>query len=131
MTVTKDKPQSHKSEYLCPCCKKPLYWQYGHQTEPGNRDYGMMLFCIHGDPDARTHPQEVAGHGNGRSDEAMMKSAYAVILAKFTGAKYETEGELVPVDTSEVVAVVEESVKKGKRAKRQNPPVVEDDDDSI
>lgn len=47
---------------------------------PNNPEYGIMLYCIHGDPTGRNHPQEVAGHGK------TIKDAYDVILSKFAGA---------------------------------------------
>jgi hypothetical protein len=99
---------------------------------PGNKDYGMMLFCVNGDPDARRHPQEVAGHGFGRSDESMLKTAYAVIQAKFCGAKLDTEGDLMPIDASEIETVPEpDAPKKGKRKVKTLVPVVEDDEEAI
>lgn len=131
MTNKSEKIQTIKTDLPCPCCKKPMYRQFGNQMFPGNRDYGMMLFCIHGDPNARRHPQEVAGHGSGRSDEAMLKDAYAIIQSKFCGAKYEAEGELVEVDASEVVTAPKEEPKKAKRKGRQNPPVVDSEDDAL
>jgi hypothetical protein len=132
MTKKQETVKTVPTEYPCPCCKKPLHYQYGNQMYPGDEDYGAMLFCIHGDPHARTHPQEVAGHGNGRSLESMLKVAYAVIQAKFCGARLETEGELQEVDVSEVeTETVPEAPKKGKRKVKTLVPVVADDEEAI
>lgn len=96
----KDK-ESHKpkaTDYCCPICDKPLYMAYGDQTHPGQREHGIVLFCIHGDPNARKHPQEVAGHGNFKrvdeKDEACLARAYGIIRAKFCGAKLDNESEI-------------------------------------
>src|SRR4051812_31469722 len=106
-------PSAVPTNFGCPICKKPMYRQWGDQMHPGDKDFGVTLFCIHGDPDARTHPQEVAGHGNGRSDDSMIKVAYAVIQAKFCGAKLDTEGEMTEIDAAQVEATPE--IPKGKR----------------
>ena len=73
-----------ETDYCCPCCDEPLMKAFGNQLHPGDKNYGVGLYCAHGDPDAKKHPQEVAGHG--KTD----KDAYAVILAKFAGGKYDT-----------------------------------------
>jgi len=76
---TVEKPD--QTDYCCPCCDAPLIKVYGCQLHSG----GITLYCEHGDPDAKKHPQEVAGHGRTEKD------AYAVILAKFAGGKYNTD----------------------------------------
>jgi hypothetical protein len=78
---------TEQTDYCCPCCFEQLTQAFGNQLNPGNEKYGVMLYCEKGDPTGRTHPQEVAGHGK------TVKDAYDVILAKFTGAKYEVTTE--------------------------------------
>lgn len=121
------KPEQ-STEYCCPICNKPLSIQYGNQMYPGNKDYGVTLFCIGGDPDAKKHPQEVSGHGNGRSDDSMLKNAYSVLQARFCGMKLDTEGELTEIDFSELETVSAPEIPKAKRKAKVNPPVVEDDE---
>lgn len=120
-----------RTDYRCPLCDKPLFRQWGNQTHPGDKEFGVTLFCINGDPDARNHPQEVSGHGNGRSEESMMKNAYAVIQARFCGAKLDTEGELQEIAVDEVETVPAPTISKGKRKAKTVMPVVEEEDDSI
>ena len=105
MTKKQEKktPVAKATDYCCPCCDKPLYFSYGNQMYPGERDHGVMLFCIHGDPNARSHPQEVAGHAFFKrideDDSKALARAYGIIRAKFCGAKLENEGEPVEVVT--------------------------------
>lgn len=95
------------TDYCCPCCDKPLHHQWGNQTFPGDRKFGVMLFCRNGDPAGRIHPQEVSGHGNFRrvdeKDEAALQRAYAVIQARFCGAKLENEGETMEIPADELL----------------------------
>lgn len=110
------------TDYCCPVCDKPLYRQWGESIHPGDKNFGVTLFCAYKDCPAA----EVAGHGNGRSDESMIEKAYAVIRAKFCGGKLPTEGDL-----TEVPEEPAEEPKKGKRKTKQSPPVVEPEDDAI
>lgn len=82
---TVEKEKVGQTDYCCPCCDSPLMKMFGGQMYPGDRNHGVTLYCEHGDPDAKKHPQEVSGHG--KSD----KDAYAVILAKFAGGKYNVD----------------------------------------
>jgi hypothetical protein len=91
-TQTETEPLSVPTDYCCPLCDKPLYRRWGNSVNPDNKEFGVQLFCIHGDPDAKFHPQDVSGHGFGRSDEAMLQRAYQIILAKFCGGKLPQEG---------------------------------------
>lgn len=118
------------TDYCCPSCDKPLFAQWGNQMFPGNKEYGVTVFCMNGDPSGRSHPQEISGHGNGRNDEIMLKNAYGVLKAKFCGARLENEGELTGVDATEETPAVE-SPKKGKRKAKSFVPVVEPEDESI
>ena len=135
MTKKQETQKPVPTDYCCPVCDKPLFRQYGNQMYPGNKDYGVTLFCVNGDPNARAHPQEISGHGNGRSDESMLKNAYAVIRSKLCGAKLETEGELVDIDAGvtltdddiKVTSAHIEEIRKGKRKVKTAVPVVEDE----
>lgn len=100
-----------KTEYKCPICNAPLYRQWGSQMFVGDKNHGVTLFCIKGDPNGRNHPQEVSGHGNCRanaSDDVMIANAYAVVMARFAGGKMpQAETEEIEVELPTVTAVVE------------------------
>ena len=86
-----------------------------------------MLFCRNGDPNGRTHPQEVSGHGNSRAnadDSVMVKNAYNIILARFKGEKLPAgEAEDNEVETPEPVEV--KPAKESKQRKVKGLRVVE------
>lgn len=107
MKKKQEKSGSESTDYCCPICDNPLYRQYGNQSHPNEREYGIFLFCIHGDTEARKHPQEVAGHGtfkrSDEKDEACLARAYGIIRAKFCGAKLETEGQTVEIPDSDEI----------------------------
>ena len=72
------------TDYCCPICDKPLLQVPGSQLNPKD---GITLYCGNGDPNARNHPQEVAGHGKNE------RVAYDIIRMKFTKARVEIETE--------------------------------------
>lgn len=64
-------------EYNCPLCKCELKTAIGDQTNPGNSDYGVTLYCS-----SRECPaQEVMGHGKNE------KTAFEIIQAKYNPNK--------------------------------------------
>lgn len=60
-------------KFNCPVCQCELSEVAGNRLHPGDKNYGMTLFCS-----AMSCPaQEVMGHGNN------VKDAYEVITQKF------------------------------------------------
>ena len=60
-------------KYNCPLCNAELVESLGNQVFPGDKRYGVMLFC----PSHACPAQEVMGHG----DNA--KEAFEVITHKY------------------------------------------------
>lgn len=61
--------------YECPICKVELTAVDGERMHPGDRNYGVMLYCFN----VKCGAQEVMGHGSKEKD------AYEVVTAKFVG----------------------------------------------
>lgn len=124
-----------KTDFHCPLCKEHLFRQWGEQLHPGDKEFGVTLFCRNGDPSGNKHAQEVSGHANGRansSDDVMIAKAYAVILAKFSGASLPSESsdDTEIQETKEETATTVEakpvkSAKSKKERKIKGLPVVE------
>lgn len=67
-------------EYKCPVCGMVLTEVAGESVHPGDRDYGVTLYCSAGYP-LMCSAQEVAGHGKNAKD------AFEVITNKFNFKK--------------------------------------------
>lgn len=61
----------------CPLCQTELSEMPGSRIHPGDRDYGITLWC----PSSSCPSQEVMGHGD------KVKDAFEVIQAKYTDLK--------------------------------------------
>ena len=60
-------------QYTCPVCNSLLKEEYGNQLHPGDKEYGIVLYCANKECTAA----EVSGHGDN------VKQAFEVITSKF------------------------------------------------
>lgn len=61
------------NKFNCPVCQSELTQSLGNQLHPGNKDYGITLYC----PSKQCPAPEVSGHGGN------VKEAYSVVQQKF------------------------------------------------
>lgn len=60
---------------ICPVCEAELVSMAGNQLYPGDKNYGVTLWC----PSGACPAQEVSGHGD------TVKEAFEVITHRFKG----------------------------------------------
>jgi len=65
--------KDNNNHYDCPVCKSELKEEFGNQLHPGDKDYGITLYC----PNWQCPAAEVSGHGDN------VKQAFEVITSKF------------------------------------------------
>ena len=87
--------------YCCPLCDSVLVVEWGDGIHVGDKKFGGSLICIA--PRSKCPvPENVKGHGLGRSEETILSNAYKIILAKYTGAKIDLSEEQ-PAESTEVI----------------------------
>ena len=120
-----------ESDYCCPVCLSPLMIKWGDGIHKGDKSFGGFLICVAPRAKCPT-PENVEGHGNGRSEATILSNAYKIIMAKYTGAKIDLSEEqpVEPVETSPVVMTI--SSKPPKKSKAPLPVVaIEKDEDAL
>jgi len=123
-----------ESDYCCPICNSQLVIEWGDGIHKGDKAFGGFLTCIA--PRAKcSTPENVRGHGNGRSEATILSNAYKIIMAKYTGEKIDlSEEQPVEPEVEEAPVVIEVKRVRGRPPKNKAAlPVVaiEKDEDAL
>jgi hypothetical protein len=120
------------SDYCCPKCSSQLVIEWGNTIHRGDRAYGGFLVCRAPSSKCNT-PENVSGHGTGRSESTILSNAYKIIMAKYTGASVDLSEEqrAEPEDKLPEITTTIKS-KPTKKSKKSLPVVaIEDDENAI
>jgi hypothetical protein len=111
------KKLKNESDYCCPICNSALMIEWGNGVHKGDQAFGGFLTCQA--PASRCPtPENVRGHGNGRSEASILAAAYKIIMAKYTGANIDLSDDQPVEPAAELpeapVAIKSKPSKKSK-----------------